>query len=55
MTVPRILVGVAVLLGLLSAGLGKTIRLEKAHGQPMSAPNSLGESAQLESASSSDW
>ena len=28
MTVPRILVGVAVLLGLLSTGLGKTMRLE---------------------------
>ena len=42
MTVPRILVGAAVLLGLLSTGLGKTMRLEKAHGQPMSAPSWIG-------------
>jgi hypothetical protein len=48
MTVPRILVGVAVLLGLLSTGLGKTMRLEKAHGQAMSAPSWLGESAPLD-------
>jgi uncharacterized caspase-like protein len=48
MTVPRILVGVAVLLGLLSTGLGKTIRLEKVHGQPMSAPSRFGESAHLD-------
>ena len=48
MTVPRILVGVAVLLGLLSTGLGKTMRLEKAHGQPMSAPSWMGESAPLD-------
>ena len=48
MTVPRILVGAAVLLGLLSTGLGKTMRLEKAHGQPMSAPSWMGESAPLD-------
>lgn len=48
MTVPRILVGVAVLLGLLSIGLGTSMRLEKAHGQPMSAPSWLGESAPLD-------
>jgi uncharacterized caspase-like protein len=48
MTVPRILVGVAVLLGLLSTGLGKTMRLEKTHSQPMSAPSWLGESAPLD-------
>jgi hypothetical protein len=29
MTVPRILVAIAVLLGLLSAGVGKAMRLEK--------------------------
>jgi uncharacterized caspase-like protein len=44
MTVPRILVGVAVLVGLVSIGLGKTLRLENAHGQAMSAPSWLGES-----------
>ena len=44
MTVPRILVGVAVLLGLLSTGLGRTMRLEK----PMSAPSWSGESAPLD-------
>jgi hypothetical protein len=45
MTIPRILVGVAVLLGLLATGLGNTMRLEKVHGQPMSAPSRFGESA----------
>ncbi|MGY2909045.1 caspase family protein [Bradyrhizobium sp. URHC0002] len=48
MTVPRILVGAAVLLGWLSIGLGKTVRLETAHGQPRSAPSWLGESAPLD-------
>ena len=47
MTVPRILVGVAVLLGLLSTGLGKT-RMEKTHRQPMSASSWFGESAPLD-------
>jgi uncharacterized caspase-like protein len=45
MTVPRILVSVAVLLGLLSTGLGRTLRLEKPHNRPMSGPIGSGESA----------
>src|SRR6516225_1640733 len=48
MTVPRILVGVAVLLGLLSTGLGPTMRLEKPHNRPMSAPIWSGESTTLD-------
>ena len=48
MTVPRILVGVAVLLGLLSTGLGRTMRLEKPHSRPMSAPIWSGESPPLD-------
>ena len=46
MTVPKILVGVAVLLGLLSPGLDRTMRLEKP--RPMSAPIWSGESAPLD-------
>lgn len=46
MTVPRILVGVAVLLGLLSTGLDRTMRLEKP--RPMSAPIWSGDSAPLD-------
>ena len=45
MTVPRILVGVAVLLGLLSTGSDRTVRLEQA--RPISAPIWSGESAPL--------
>ena len=48
MTVPRILVAIAVLLGLLSAGLGKAMRLEKLRSRPMSAPSWSGESAPLD-------
>jgi uncharacterized caspase-like protein len=48
MTVPRILFGVAVLLGLLSTGVSKTMRLEKAHGPTMGAPSWLDESAPLD-------
>jgi uncharacterized caspase-like protein len=48
MTVPRILVAIAVLLGLLSAGVGKAMRLEKLHSRPMSAPNWSGEPAPLD-------
>ena len=47
MTVPKILVGLAVLLGLLSPGLHRTMRLEKP--RPMNAPTSSGESAPLDS------
>ncbi len=36
-TAPRALMTVAVLLGLLSTGLGKTLRLEKLHSRPTSA------------------
>jgi caspase domain-containing protein len=43
-----ILVWVAVLLGLVSTGLGKTMRQEKAHGQPMSAPSWSGDSIHLD-------
>src|SRR6516225_2533991 len=46
MTVPRILAGVAVLLGLFSTGLDRTMRLEKP--QPVSAPIWSGESAALD-------
>jgi len=46
MTVPKILVGLAVLLGLLSPGLDRTMRLEKP--RPMNAPTSSGESAPLD-------
>lgn len=46
MTVPRILVGVAVLLGLFSTGLDRTMRLEKP--RPMSAPIWSGDSAPLD-------
>jgi uncharacterized caspase-like protein len=45
MTVPRILVGVAVLLGLLSTGSDRTVRLEQP--RPISAPIWSGESAPL--------
>src|SRR3954465_10314906 len=48
MTVPRILFGVAVLIGLLSTGISKTMRLEKAHGPTMGAPSWLDESAPLD-------
>src|ERR1700736_4870414 len=48
MTVPRILVAIAVLLGLLSAGVGKAMRLEKLHSRPLSAPNWSGEPAPLD-------
>ena len=48
MTVPRILVGVAVLLGLLSTGLGRTMQLEKPHNRPTSAPIWSGEPAPLD-------
>ena len=48
MTVPRILGDVAVLLGLLSTGLGGTMRLEKTHNRPMSAPICSDESAPLD-------
>jgi uncharacterized caspase-like protein len=47
-TVPRSLVGVAVLLGLLSTGLARNVRLEKPHNRPMSAPSWLGEAAPLD-------
>ena len=46
MTVRQILVGVAVLLGLLSTGLDRTMRLEKP--RPMSAPIWSGQSAPLD-------
>jgi uncharacterized caspase-like protein len=46
MTVPKILVGLAVLLGLLSPGLDRTMRFEKP--PPMNAPTSSGESAPLD-------
>jgi len=46
MTVPKILVGLAVLLGLLSPGLDRTMRLQKP--RPMNAPTSSGESAPLD-------
>lgn len=46
MTVPKMLLGVAVLLGLFSPGLDKTMRLEKP--RPMSAPIWPGESAPLD-------
>lgn len=46
MTVPKILVGVAVLLGLFSSGLDRTMRLEKP--RPMSAPFWSGDSAPLD-------
>lgn len=46
MTVPRILVGVAVLLGLFSSGLDRAMRLEKP--RPMSAPIWPGGSAPLD-------
>ncbi len=46
MTVPKILVGVAVLLGLLSTGSDRTTRLEKP--RPMSAPIRSGVSAPLD-------
>lgn len=46
MTVARILVGAAVLLGLFSTGLDRTMRLEKA--RPMSAPIWSGDSAPLD-------
>jgi uncharacterized caspase-like protein len=46
MTVPKILVGVAALLGLLSPGLDRTMRLEKP--RPMSAPIWSGESAPVD-------
>ena len=46
MTVPRILVGVAVLLGLFSTGLDRTMRLETP--RPMSAPIWSGESPPLD-------
>lgn len=46
MTVPRILVGVAVLLGLFSTGLDRTMRLEKP--RPMSAPIWSADSAPLD-------
>jgi uncharacterized caspase-like protein len=48
MTVPKILVAIAVLLGLLSAGVGKTMRLEKLHSRPMGAPSWSGEPAPLD-------
>lgn len=49
MTVPGILVGVAVLLGLLSTGgLSRKMRLEKAHSRSMSAPVWSGKSATLD-------
>lgn len=46
MTVPRILVGVAVLLGLFSTGLDRTMRLEKP--RPMSTPIWSADSAPLD-------
>lgn len=46
MTVPKILIGVAALLGLLSPGLDRTMRSEKP--RPMSAPIWSGESAPLD-------
>ncbi|MBR0734794.1 caspase family protein [Bradyrhizobium japonicum] len=46
MTVPKMLLGAAVLLGLFSPGLDKTMRLEKP--RPMSAPSWAGESAPLD-------
>jgi len=46
MTVPRRLVAVAILLGLLSTGLGKA--METLHGLTMSAPGRSGESASLD-------
>jgi uncharacterized caspase-like protein len=48
MMVPRILVGVAVLLGLLSAGLGRALRLENPNNRPMSVPIWSAESAALD-------
>src|SRR5262249_61727212 len=48
MIVPRILVDVAVLLGLLSTGLGRTMRLEEPHNRPMSAPIWSSESTPLD-------
>jgi uncharacterized caspase-like protein len=48
MTVPGILVAVAVLLGLLSTGLGKTMLLEKLDSRPISAPSWSGEPAPLD-------
>jgi uncharacterized caspase-like protein len=40
MTVPRMFVGVAIMLGLLSACLGREMRVEKPHDQPMSESES---------------
>lgn len=48
MTFPGTVVRVAVLLGVLSTGLGRTMRLEKPHNQPMSATIWSGESATLD-------
>jgi uncharacterized caspase-like protein len=48
MTVPRRLVAVAILLGLLSTGLGRAMRLETLHRLTMSAPGWTGESAPLD-------
>ncbi len=48
MIVPRILVGVTVLLGLLSTGLGTEMRLEKSHNRPMSAPSWSSEASPLD-------
>src|ERR1700749_1395277 len=39
MIIPRILVGVTVLLGLLSTGPGAEMRLEKPHNRPVGAPS----------------
>jgi uncharacterized caspase-like protein len=47
MTVPRILVAVAILFGLLSTALGNAGRLEKLHGRPMSPLIRSGEAAPL--------
>ena len=47
MTVPRILVAVAILFGLLSTALGNAVWLEKLHSRPMSAITRSGEGAPL--------
>jgi hypothetical protein len=44
----RILLIVAVLLGLLSTGISKAMRLEKLHRHPMNAPSWSGEPASVD-------
>ena len=48
MTVPRRLLAIAILLGLLSTGLGKAMRLETLRRPTMSPPGWSGESTPLD-------